>query len=171
MLHDEARHRTNRSQINLQEQRPAFGAPRVGSTCRHASVHGPLWPLIGRARRTASGGTAEREILPAVRPVHLELVNPGHRLATVGRTGDIQTDDARVDRRLDHMGRRPCIPGATDAPGSHERVFVCRFSQPLLHLVRRFSLADAVDEGRSSSARGGRAARYGTSPRDHDRKK
>ena len=136
VLDDEARHRTNRSQIHLQEQRPAFSAPRVGSACRHAAVHSPLGPLIGSARRTASGGAAEREILPAIRPVDLELVNPGHRLAAVGRTGDIQADDASVDRRLDHMGRRPRIPGATDAPAPHEPAFIGRRSQPLHHVVQ-----------------------------------
>jgi hypothetical protein len=38
------------------------------------------------------------------------------------------------------------IPGTTDAPGSHERAFVCGGSQSLLHVVRRLTLADAVNK-------------------------
>ena len=86
MLHDEARHRPDRSQIHLQEQGRVVSAPSVGLASRDAAVHGFLRPLILAARQTSSGGTIEREVHPAIRPVDLELVNPGHRLPAVGRT-------------------------------------------------------------------------------------
>ena len=156
VLHDEARHRPNRSEIHLQEQGPVFSAPPVGLASRHAAVHRLLRPLIRAARRTSSGGTVEREVHPAIRPVDLELVNPGHRLPAVGSTGDIQADEAGVDRRLDHVGRRPRIPGALpDAADLHPRAFLGRLSQPLLHVLGRFSVPDAVHQGRGSSRRAG----------------
>ena len=153
VLHDEARHRTNRSQIHLQEQGPVFSAPPVGLASRHAAVHRLLRPLIRAARLTSSGGAMEREVHLAIRPVDLELVNPGHRLPAVGRTTDIQPDEAGFDRRLDHVGGRPRIPGALpDAPGLHRRVFLGRLSQPLLDVLGRFSLPDAVHQGRADHA-------------------
>ena len=153
VLHDEARHRTNRSQIHLQEQGPVFSAPPVGLASRHAAVHSLLRPLILAARHTSSGGTMEREVHPAIRPVDLELVNPGHRLPAVGRTDDIQADEAGFDRRLDHVGCRPRIPGALpDAPAPRRPAFLGRLSQPLLHVVGRFSVPDAVHQGRGRSA-------------------
>src|SRR5687767_15993757 len=54
VLHNEARHRTNRSQIHLQEQGPASSAPLVGLASRHAAVHSLLRPLILAARHTSS---------------------------------------------------------------------------------------------------------------------
>jgi hypothetical protein len=83
VLHDEARHRTNRSEIHLHEQRPVFGAPSVALPSRDAAVHRLLRPLIRTARQTSSGGTVERKVHAAIRPVDLELVNPGPRLPAV----------------------------------------------------------------------------------------
>ena len=157
VLHDEARHRTNRSQIHLQEQGPVFSAPSVGLASRHAAVHRLLRPLIRAARHTSSGGTMEREVHAAIRPVDLELVNPGHRLPAVGRTGDIQADEAGFDGRLDHVGGRPRISGALpDAPAPRRPAFLGRLSQPLLHVVGRFSVADAVHQGRGNHAAPGK---------------
>jgi hypothetical protein len=120
VFHDEARHRPRRSQVHLQEQRKALSAPPVGLTSSHAAVDRLLRRLILAARRTSSDGTVEREIDAAIRPVDLELVNPGHRLPAVRRTGDIQADEAGVDRRLDDVSRCPCIPGAwPDAADPH----------------------------------------------------
>ena len=117
VLHDEARHRTSRTEIHLQEQGIVVSAPAIGLASRHAAVHRLLRPLIRAARLTSSGGPIEREVHLAIRPVDLELVNPGHRLAAVGRTADIQADEAGVDGRLDHVGGRPRIRGALpDAP-------------------------------------------------------
>ena len=99
--HDEARHRTSRSQIHLQEQRPVSSAPAVGLTSRHTAVRSLLRPLIRVARHTARDGTVKCEVHPAIRPVDLELINPGDWLSTVGRPDDIQADEAGVDRRLD----------------------------------------------------------------------
>ena len=149
VLHDEARHRTDRAQIHLQEEGPVFSAPPVGLASRNAPIHGLLRPLIRAARHASSDGTVERKIHPAIRPVDLELVNPGHRLPAVGRMGDIQADEAGFDRRLDHVGRRPRIPGALpDAPRPHRPAFLGRLSHPLLHVLDKFSLPDAVHEGR-----------------------
>ena len=53
------------------------------------------------------------------------------------------------DRRLDHVGRRPRIPGLLpDAPGPHRPAFFGRSAEPLLHVLGRLSLADTVDQGR-----------------------
>ena len=157
VLHDEALHRTSRSQVHLQEQGPVFGAPPVGLPSRHAAVHGLLRPLILAAGHTSGGGTAEREIHPAIGPVDLELVDPGDRLPAVGRTDDVQADEAGFDRRLDHVGRRPRIPGALpDALAPHRPAFLGRLSQPLLHVVDRFSLPDAVHQGRVRQAAPGK---------------
>jgi hypothetical protein len=99
----------------------------------------------------------EREVQLAIRPVDLELVNPGHRLPVVGRTVDIQAHEAGFDRRLDHMGCRPRISSALpDAPAPCRPLFLGRLSQPLLHLVGRLSVPDAVDQGRSNHAAAGK---------------
>ena len=172
VLHDEARHRTNRSQIHLQEQGPVFSAPPVGLPSRHAAVHRLLRPLIRAARQTSGGGTVEREVHPAIRPVDLELVNPGHRLPAVGRTGDIQADEAGVDRRLDHVGGRPrirrCAAGrAGSASTSVPRpAFPAASSRP-----RPFLPPGRCPSGPRSSRRAGPAARSGTSPRDRARRR
>src|SRR5688572_5630653 len=164
MLHDESRHRTNRSQIHLQKQGLVAGAPLVDRASRDAAVHSLLRPLIRAARHTSSGGLVEREVhavypnaltpfLRVVWPVNLELVNPGHRLPAIGRTSDVQADETSVDRRLDHVGRRPRIPGALpDAPAPCRPGFPGRCSQPLLDLLGLVSLLDAIHQGRADHA-------------------
>ena len=151
VLHDEARHRANRTQIHLQEQGPLVSAPLIGLASRHAAVHGFFRPLILAARLTAGGGAIEREVLLAFRPIDLEFVNPRNRLSAVGRPTDIQPDETGIDRRLDDVGGRPCVGGAlADAACLCRRVLLGRLSQPLLDVLRGLSLADAVHEGRTN---------------------
>src|SRR6476620_6320292 len=80
VLHDEARHRTNLSQIHLQEQGPVFRAPSIRFASCHAAVHRLLRPLLWTARHASSGGNVEREVNASIRPIDFELVNPGYRL-------------------------------------------------------------------------------------------
>src|SRR3972149_4701613 len=67
VLHDEARHRTNRSQIHLHEQGPVVSAPPVGLTSRHAGVPG----VASRRGRgpPAEGGPQVTAEAPLLRPV------------------------------------------------------------------------------------------------------
>ena len=165
VLHDEALHRTRRSQVHLQEQGPVFGAPPVGLASRDAAVHGLLRPLIRAAGHASRGGTAEREVLAAVGPVDLELVDPGGRLSAVGRTNDIQADEAGFDRRLDHVRRRPRIPGVLpDALAPHRPAFLGRLPEPLLHVRRPSRPPGCCPSGPAPSGRAARAVRSGTSP-------
>ena len=153
VLHHEARHRTGRSQVHLQEQRPVHGAPAVGLPSRDAPVHGFLRTLIRAAGQTSSGWAAEREIHAAVRPVDFELVDPGKRLPAVGGTGDVQADEAGFNRRLDDMGGHPRIPGVfPDALAPHRPGFPGRRADPLLHVVDRLAFPDAVHQRRLRQA-------------------
>ena len=172
VLHDEARHRANRTEIHLQEQGPLVSAPLIGLASRHAAVHGFFRPLILAARLTAGGGAIEREVLLAFRPIDLEFVNPRNRLSAVGRPTDIQTDETGIDRRLDDVGGRPCVGGAlADAACLCRRVFLGRLSQPLLDVLRGLSLADAVHEGRTNHTALASAGRSATSHRDRARRR
>src|SRR5262245_34361136 len=95
----------------------------------------------------------KRQVHAAIRPVDLELVNPGDWLLVVGRTDDVQTDEAGVDRRLDHVSCRPPIPGALPYSLAPRRpAFLGRLSQPLLHVLDRFAVADAIHQGRCNHA-------------------
>src|SRR6185295_3552857 len=153
VLHDETRQRAGRSQIHLEKQRKVSRAPLVG----YAAVHSLLRSLILAARNTSGSGTVKREVHLAIRPVDLELVNPGGRLSAVRGTKDIQADEAGFDRWLDHVRRDPCIPGVLpDAPAPIRPAFLSRLSQPLLHVVRGFSSLDAVHQGRGDHAAPGK---------------
>ena len=110
-------------------------------------------PSIRAAGQASSGWTAEREIHAAVRPVDLELVDPGTRLAAVGGTGDVQADEAGFNGRLDDMGGHPRTPGVfPDALAPHRPGFPGRRADPLLHVVDRLAFPDAVHQRRLRQA-------------------
>src|SRR4051794_12387690 len=96
----------NGPEIHLQEQWVVLGTPPVGLTSGDTAVDSLLGPLILAARNTSRGRTIQGEVRPALRPVDLELVDFGNRFPAVGRTVDIQADEARVRRRFDHVRRR-----------------------------------------------------------------
>ena len=145
-------------------KRPVVRAPPVGLASRDAAVHGLLRPLVLAAGQASRGGTAEREILRAVGPVDLELVDPGDRLPAVGRADDVQADEAGVDRRLDHVGRRPRVPGVLpDALAPHRPAFLGRLPEPLSSRPRPPRPPGRCPSGPAASGRAAQAARPGTS--------
>ncbi len=144
-------------------KRPVFGAPTVGLPSRNATVHRLLRPLIWTAGQTSSGGTAEREILAAIGPVDLELVDPGDRLPAVGGTGDVQADEAGRNRRLDHVRGRPRIPGVVASRACSGPTSVPRAGFP-----SRFLTSSTASPSRTLSMRAGFASpcRASRSPRN-----
>ena len=139
------------------------------ATLPFTAFSGPCSGLHGAASR---GGAIEREVQLAIRPVDLELVDPGHRLAAVGRTCDIQADEAGLDRRLDHMRRRPRVRGALpDAARPRRRTLPGRLAQPLRDGRRRSRPAGRCPSGPGQSRRAGPAARSGTWPRVRARRR
>ena len=149
VLHHEALHRARRSEVHLEEQGPVEGGPAVGLPPGHAAVHGFLGPLVGAERHAARDRSAEREVLPAVRPVDLELVDSGHRLAAVGGADDVQADEPRLHRRLDRVGGRARVPAVfPDAPAPRRPAFLRRLPEPLLHVGDRLAVAHAVEQHR-----------------------
>ena len=147
VLHHEALHRARRSEVYLQEQGPLKGAPAVSLPSGHAAVHGFLGPLAGVEGRAARDGSAERQVLPAVGPVDLELVDPGYRLAAVGGADDVEADEPRLHRRLDRVrGRARVLAVFPDAPASHPRAILGRLPEPLRHVGDRLAVTHAVEQ-------------------------
>ena len=153
VLHDEALHRARRAKIHLQEQGPALGAPLIGLPAGDAAVHRVLRTLIGTAGHASRRGAAEREILRRVGAVDLELVDPGDRLSAVRRADDVEADETRVDRGLDHVRGRPvAAAGFAHALGSLAGVFFGGLAKPRPHVLERLSDPDTVHQRRVDRA-------------------
>ena len=131
-----------------------MSAPLVGLASRHAAVHRLLRPLILAARRTSSGRTVEREIQlgrPARRPRTRKSWPPALRcrkpVLTFRRTNRASTVGSITWVVVPAFAAR-CRTRRTPVA----RAFLGRLSQPLLHVLGRLSLADAVHQGRTNHA-------------------